>query len=214
MKSMEGLDPFIALVRQTRKTLNAFKRKSSINIDVDTSCHYFNTSPFRSITGRNQPCKFIFGQPKWWRWLIALPSTDSVLMHVDYHCQEIAITASLSNDLVMREMYVSNDAHMWFAIKAGAAPPGATKKTHREIRNLYKRISLGVLYGLSAYGASHQLQISLDSAQAIIDQHKDLFAVYWNWSERMVQSTMIVALLLPVVDGVVKCHKIVIHEHG
>ena len=99
-------------------------------------------------------------------------------------------------------------AHMWFAIKAGAAPPGATKKTHREIRNLYKRISLGVLYGLSAYGASHQLQISLDSAQAIIDQHKDLFAVYWNWSERMVQRPMIVALLLPVVDGVVKCHKI------
>ena len=88
----------------------------------------------------------------------------------------------------MREMYVSNDAHMWFAIKAGAAPPGATKKTHRNIRNLYKRISLGVLYGLTAYGAAYRLQISVEQAQAIIDQHKDLFAVYWDWSERMVQS--------------------------
>ena len=63
------------------------------------------------------------------------------------------LLGALSNDPVMKEMYVSNDAHMWFAIKAGAAPPEATKKTHREIRNLYKRISLGVLYGLSAYGA-------------------------------------------------------------
>ena len=37
-------------------------------------------------------------------------------------------------------------------------PSRATKKTHKMIRNLYKRISLGVLYGLTAYGASGQLQ--------------------------------------------------------
>jgi DNA polymerase I-like protein with 3'-5' exonuclease and polymerase domains len=109
-------------------------------------------------------------------------------MHVNYHCQEIAIAAHLSSDPVMREMYVSNDAHMWFAIKAGAAPPGATKETHRTIRNLYKRISLNILYGLSAYGAAYRLQISIEQAQAIIDQHKDFFPTYWNWSERMVQS--------------------------
>ena len=48
MKSMEGLDPFIAMVRQTRKTINAFKRKPSINVDKSTRRHYFNTSPFRS----------------------------------------------------------------------------------------------------------------------------------------------------------------------
>ena len=60
LKSMEALDPFIANVRQVRKTLNAFKRKSSINIDGHTSKHYFNTSPFTSITSRNQPRNFIF----------------------------------------------------------------------------------------------------------------------------------------------------------
>ena len=188
MKSMEALDPFIALVRQTRKTLNAFNRKVSINIDGCTSRHYFNTSPFRSITSRNQPRNFLFAQPKWLRWLIVSPSPDTVLMHVDYHCQEIAIAAALSHDPVIREMYTSNDAYMWFAIMAGAAPSGATKETHPAIRNLYKRISLGVLYGLSAYGASHQLQISMDSAQAIIDQHREFFPTYWKWSERMVQS--------------------------
>ena len=120
MESMEGLDPFIALVRQTRKTINAFKRKLSINIDGVTRRHYFNTSPFRSITGRNQPTRFIFGAPKWMRWLIG-PPKNCVLIYVDYHCQEIAIAAHLSRDPVMRDMYADNDAHMWFAIKAGAA---------------------------------------------------------------------------------------------
>jgi len=188
MKSMEALNPFIAQIRQTRKTINAFKRKSSINIDGRTSRHYFNTSPFRSITSRNQPRNFIFGQPKWMRWLIVSPLPDTVLMHVDYKSQEIAIAGALSNDPAMKEMYASNDAHMWFAIMAGAAPPGATKTTHRVIRNLYKRISLGVLYGLTAYGAAYQLQIPMEQAQVIIDQHRDFFPVYWDWSERMVQN--------------------------
>ena len=195
MKDMEALDPFIASVRQTRKTINAFKRKVSISIDGVTRRHYFSTSPFVSITGRNQPRNFLFSQPKWMRWLIIAKQAhdtclapDSVLIHVDYKCQEIAIAAHSSNDSVMKEMYASNDAHLWFAIKAGTAPHWATKKTHRVIRNLYKRISLGVLYGLSAYGAAYRLQISLEQAQAIIDQHKDLFQAYWDWSERMVQS--------------------------
>ena len=36
MKDMETLNPFIAQVRQTRKTINAFKRKVSISIDGTT----------------------------------------------------------------------------------------------------------------------------------------------------------------------------------
>ena len=188
LKDMEALNPFIASVRQTRKTINAFKRRVSISIDGTTKRHYFSTSPFVSITGRNQPRNFLFAQPKWMRWLVIPPGPDTVLVYVDYSSQEIAIAAALSSDPAMRKMYVSNDAHMWFAIQAGAAPPGATKQTHRTIRNLYKRISLGVLYGLTGYGAAYRLQISLEQAQAIIDQHRDLFTVYWDWSERMVQN--------------------------
>ena len=60
MKDMEALNPFIAQVRQTRKTINAFKRRVSISIDGTTKRHYFNTSPFASLTGRNQPRNFLF----------------------------------------------------------------------------------------------------------------------------------------------------------
>ena len=81
------------------------------------------------------------------RWLIVPPGSDTVLVYVDYSAEEIAIAAALSHDPVIRDMYVSTDAHIWFAITAGAAPPGATTNTHRALRTLYKRISLGVLYG-------------------------------------------------------------------
>ena len=64
MKEMKALDPFIANVRQTRKTINAFKRKVSISIYGATSRHYFNVSPIVSLTGRNQQRNFIFSQSK------------------------------------------------------------------------------------------------------------------------------------------------------
>jgi hypothetical protein len=188
MKGMDALDPFIALVRQTRKTVGALKRRLRIGIDGQTRRHYFATFPFRSITGRNQPRNFVFGGPKWMRWLIEPSSPDHVLVYVDYVAQEIGIAAALSGDPLMKEMYNSNDAHMWFAIEAGTAPPGATKETHGAIRKPYKTISLGILYGLTVYGAAMRLGISLEEARAIVEQHLGLFSTYWQWSERVVQA--------------------------
>ena len=65
LELLECRHPFIATVRQTRKTLNAFSRRSRFVIDGKVGKHYFSTSVFRSITGRNQPANsgFIFGAP-------------------------------------------------------------------------------------------------------------------------------------------------------
>ena len=106
------------------------------------------------------------------RHLIVPESPDYKLIYVDYMAQEIAIAASLSGDAAMREMYQANNAHMWFAIKAGTAPPGTTKATHKTIRNQYKRISLGVLYGLTAEGAAGQIGCSVAEATRYLDQHR------------------------------------------
>ena len=59
MKDMESRHTFIGQVRQVLKTVRYLGRRS-IKIDGRTRRHYFNTSPFRSVTGRNQPRKFIF----------------------------------------------------------------------------------------------------------------------------------------------------------
>jgi DNA polymerase I-like protein with 3'-5' exonuclease and polymerase domains len=187
MKVMESRHPFIALVRQVRKTTGALGRRLAIKIDGKNGRHYFSTWPFRSITGRNQPRNFIFCGPKWMRWLIIPESPDHVLVYLDFVAQEIGIAAALSGDRAMREMYATDDAHLTFAVMAGAAPAWATKKTHRQIRNMYKTVNLGVLYGQTEYGISDRLGVSLDEARQIIDQHRSLFAGYWSWSRQVVQ---------------------------
>jgi DNA polymerase I-like protein with 3'-5' exonuclease and polymerase domains len=47
---------------------------------------------------------------------------------------------------------------------------------------------LGVLYGQTAFGVSARLGIPVEAAQAILDQHRDLFPTFWDWSERVVQA--------------------------
>lgn len=122
------------------------------------------------------------------RWLVIPESPEHVLTYVDYVAQEVGIAAALSGDPVLRAVYETEDAHLAFAIRAGAAPAGATKESHPEIRKRYKTVSLGVLYGQTAFGVSARLGIPVEAAQAILDQHRGLFPTFWAWSERVVQA--------------------------
>ena len=145
------------------------------------------TWPFRSITGRNQPRDFIYCGPKWLRHLIVPEDPDHAIVYLDAVSEEIGIAAALSGDQAMRRMYESEDAHMAFAIMAGAAPPGATKATHGKVRKVYKTVSLGVLYGLSEYGIAERLGVDREVARALLSTHQELFPTYWSWSRETVE---------------------------
>jgi DNA polymerase-1 len=189
MKEMEARHPFIAEVRQVRKTLEQFQRRK-ITIDPIQHRHYFSTSVFRSVTGRNQPRDFVFNGPKWMRYLIVPESPEHVLIYVDYSAQEVGIAAALSADPVMRSIYMADDCHMDFAIRAGAAPVGASKKTHPEVRKRYKIVNLGTLYGQTANGIADRLGISYREADRLLNDHRNLFPTFWRWSERVVQGSI------------------------
>ncbi len=186
MKDMEARHPFIAELRQVRKTLEQFGRRS-LTVDPAARRHYYSTSVFRAVTGRNQPRNFVFGGPKWLRFLITAESPDHVLVYVDFVAQEIGVAAALSGDPAMRTDYEADDCHMAFAIRAGAAPPGATKKTHSDVRKRYKTVNIGVLYGQTAFGIAPRLGIARGEAEALIDDHRASFPTFWRWSERTVQ---------------------------
>ena len=187
LKSLEALHPFIGQVRQVNKTLKHLSTRS-LTVDSQTSRHHFSTSVFRSVTGRNQPQGFIFSAPKWMRFLIVPESPEHVLVHVDYVAQEVGIAAALSGDRTLSETYSATDCHMEFAIRASAAPGGATKQTHARIRKAYKAVNLGVLYGQTAFGIAPCLGISQQAAQSLLDEHHRLFPDFWDWSEQMVQA--------------------------
>jgi DNA polymerase I-like protein with 3'-5' exonuclease and polymerase domains len=186
MKEMEWRHPFIAQVREVLKTLKQFEGRS-LAVDPHRGRHYYSTSVFRSVTGRNQPRNFVFGGPKWLRFLIVPESPDHVLAYVDFVAQEVGIAAALSRDPAMRSVYQASDCHMEFAVRAGAAPAGAAKGTHPGVRKKYKTVNIGVLYGQTSYGIAARLGVSYQEAEAILHDHRALFPAFWRWSDRVVQ---------------------------
>ena len=129
LKDMEGRHPFIGEVRQLLKTFEQFKSRA-LTVDPNLRRHFFGTSVFRSVTGRNQPKNFVFNGPKWLRHLIVPESPDHVLVYVDYVAQEVGIAAALSRDPAMRSVYMADDCHMAFAIRSGRSLRGRQKQTH------------------------------------------------------------------------------------
>jgi hypothetical protein len=187
LKEMELRHPFIQLVRDVRKTHKHLGKRTMV-VDRATGKHHFDTNVLGSVTGRNQPRGgFIFGGPKYQRSLILPESPDHVSVYLDARGQEIGIAAAKTGDAAMRAVYETDDAHMTTAVWAGAAPPGATEKTHPRERKMYKVAGLGLLYWETAFGLSHRLGISFAAAEKLVADHRRLFAQFWRLSERWVQ---------------------------
>ena len=139
-------------------------------------------SPFAAKTGRNLPsnAKFIFGPSAWLRALIKPPKGRSIV-YLDYSSQEIAIAAVLSEDRAMAEGYTRGDPYLDFAIRAGLAPPTATKDSHKAIRQMCKQVVLGVQYGMQAESLAARIGEPLYKGQQLLRAHKESYPVYWKW---------------------------------
>ena len=141
-------------------------------------------SPLAAKTGRNQPSttKFAFGPAKWVRGLIK-PTEGMALAYCDWSSQEIAIAGALSGDELLWDAYASGDPYIAFAIQAGLAPPGATKETHKSVRNRCKSVVLGTNYGMSAYGVAQAARIHELEAKVLLQKHRETYRAFWAWAE-------------------------------
>ena len=72
---------------------------------------------------------------------------------------------------------------MAFAIQAGLAPIGATKASHKSIRDQCKAIVLGVQYGMTAAGMARGSGLSEIEAQDLIRRHQDTYRAFWSWAK-------------------------------
>jgi len=194
MENKAMLFPQLQPLRELRCTLSQLKLKNlQIGDDGRNRCLL---SPFRAKTGRNQPssAKFIFGPAVWLRSLIK-PFPGTSLAYIDYEQQEIGIAAALSADKNLINAYCSGDPYIAFAKKAGAIPPEGTKKSHPEIRELYKRCMLALNYGMSTETFARQVQIPLSEAKAIIRLHKQTYRRYWEWNQNFVDTALLSGLV-------------------
>ena len=174
--------PTVQPLHELRKTLGRFKL-NNLAVGRDGRNRTL-LSPLAAKTGRNQPrnAKFIFGPAKWIRGLIK-PPEGSALAYCDWSSQEIAIAAALSDDNLLWAAYESGDPYIAFAIQAGLVPLGATKDTHKGIRNRCKSVVLGTNYGMSAYGVAQAAKIHELEAKALLQKHRETYRKFWAWAE-------------------------------
>jgi DNA polymerase I len=198
-REMARTYPAVAPVRELRTTLAQLRlNELAVGSDGRNRCLL---SAFGSKTSRNQPSnsKFIFGPSAWLRSLIR-PEPGMAVAYIDWSQQELAIAAALSGDKKMQDAYQSGDFYLTFAKMAGAVPPDATKGTHAAVREQFKTVALGVLYGLSAEGLARKLNVPPVRGRDLLRMHKETFRQFWRWSDA-VQDEAILAGRLRTVFG-------------
>jgi hypothetical protein len=152
--------------------------------------------PFKAKTSRTQPeaAKWIFSPAVWLRSLIK-PEPGQAVAYVDYSSMEFLIAAVLSDGHCgpvnnMLDMYASGDPYLSFAKRVGAVPSAATKKSHESDRDRYKVGLLSTQYDISSETLAGRLGSSSFEAHELLNQHRELFAQYWRWSDDWVAHSL------------------------
>jgi DNA polymerase family A len=138
--------------------------------------------PYFSIygaqSGRSQPgsTSFIFLKTAWMRFLVS-PSPGRSIVAIDYSSQEFLLAGILARDKAMVEAYKSGDVYL------------ATKKTHGQVRDLFKTIVLSTQYGKTATSMKYDLtnisgkEWSQEATQRLIDIFFNCYPNYTKFNE-------------------------------
>ena len=189
-REMARAYPMVAPLHELRSALSQM-RLSDLQVGKDGRNRTM-LSAFRARTGRNQPSntKFIFGPSVWLRGLIQPPPGYGIA-YIDWAQQEFGIAAALSGDPLMMEAYRSGDPYLAFAKQAGAAPPDATKATHKAIRDQFKSTVLAVQYGMGADALAQRIGQPPIRARELLRLHRETYRVFWRWSDAAVDYAML-----------------------
>ena len=189
-REMARAYPIVAPLRELRSALSQM-RLSDLQVGKDGRNRTM-LSAFRARTGRNQPSntKFIFGPSVWLRGLIQPPPGYGIA-YIDWAQQEFGIAAALSGDPLMMDAYRSGDPYLAFAKQAGAAPPDATKATHKAVRDQFKSTVLAVQYGMGADALAQRIGQPPIRARELLRLHRETYRVFWRWSDAAVDYAML-----------------------
>lgn len=182
--------PKLLPLKELRASISCFRLGSiPVGSDGRNRCML---SAFRAKTGRNQPspANYIFGPAVWIRNLIK-PQEGYALAYIDWSQQEFGIAAALSEDLLMKEAYLSGDPYLEFAKQAAAVPTDATKITHPKERERFKCCVLAVQYGMGTDSLAKRAGISPAEARHLLQLHRLTYRKFWSWSDAVLNHTSI-----------------------
>jgi DNA polymerase I len=112
--------------------------------------------PIRTPLGREIRSAFVAGE-------------GYTLLSADYSQVELRILTHLSGEPALHEAFArGEDIHRVTASQVLGKPP---ELLTRDERNKAKAVNFGIIYGISSFGLSEQLQISREEAQSFIDTY-------------------------------------------
>jgi hypothetical protein len=141
-------------------------------------------APFWTITSRAAPPTngYIYNLPAWARAMMETPESK-VLGYADFMAMEFGISAALSGCPTMCEFYLSGDPYIATARAFGGWPVGATKDSHKDLRNVYKVGGLACLYGIGVRALASRIKRPVPFARNFLHQHRTVFSRYWEYSD-------------------------------
>jgi DNA polymerase-1 len=107
------------------------------------------------------------------------------LLSADYSQIELRILAHVSGEPKLREAFArAEDIHTATAAEVLGRDPAALTKDER---NIAKMINFGIIYGISAFGLSENLEIPREEAQAYIDAYLARFPHVQDFIQRTIE---------------------------
>jgi DNA polymerase-1 len=113
-----------------------------------------------------------------------IPREGWVLVSADYSQVELRILAHCSDDKILIQAFLDGeDIHTRTAAEVFQVPP---EMITPELRRQAKAINFGIMYGMSPFGLSNQLDISQKMAKVYIDNYFDRYRGVRNYMDRTI----------------------------
>ena len=82
--------------------------------------------------------------------------------------------------------YMTDDPYLAVGVLLGLAPKGATKRSHRQVRDLCKVLVLGISYGMTPIGLAWRAGVSEEHAADLLYRCRKAFPVFHEWADDQV----------------------------
>jgi DNA polymerase-1 len=166
------LGPLPSLLGADGRLHTTFNQTAAVTGRLSTTNPNLQAIPIRTELGREIRSAFVAEQ-------------GHRLISADYSQVELRILAHVSGEPRLREAFARNeDIHA--ATAAEVLGKDAAELTKDE-RNIAKMVNFGIIYGISAFGLSENLEIPREEAQEYIDTYLARFPLVQDFIQRTIE---------------------------
>jgi DNA polymerase-1 len=166
------LGPLPSMIGEDGRLHTTFNQAVAATGRLSTSNPNLQAIPIRTELGREIRSAFV-AEPGW------------KLVSADYSQVELRILAHVSGEPKLREAFArGEDIHAATAAEVLGRPQAELTKDER---NIAKMVNFGIIYGISAFGLSENLEIPREEAQAYIDAYLARFPRVQDFIARTIE---------------------------